>query len=573
MPQALRWAGASAALLAAAWVGGADGIDLRPWAAALTVVVVAVSLLVRLRRGGVPLDTPRVLLGVLVAWAALLSALQPVAPADAAAVVAVGAVAWGLTLLVGDWRARAWATGVVAALGACSGMVLVAGRWAEGVRSDGLLGNPNLSATVALLGLAAAPFVRLPLAARGALGVTALAGIVASGSRAAVLGTVAVTLAWLIAGRPRRWLRLAALGVLLAGLGALVARVATDRDPLRFERVRIWGVALRVARDHLPWGTGPGGFADAALARNFPRVEGLARYGRTPDVAESDALQLCATTGVPGTLLAAWLVLSLLGRLRGAGPQAWGCAAALGVTSSVHTQLPVPVVAWTAALAVAASLGRSRRVRVRGRAGVPVACAATGAAVLGAALLRPPWWLGGSPTELVAAARGMATTVQADPRLADAEALAARAVELRPRWAEGWRALGAIRASRAWLRGEARLWAAACDALQQARTVNPHDALAAFEEGRCRKALGARERARAAWRVAVESEPNLGGAWLELALLDLEEGRLEAARAAFFRGERALSMRVERPSTYEQALRSFDPATLARLRAALGESP
>lgn len=573
MPRALRWVGAAVAVVAATWVGGAEGVDLRPWAVVLGVGVLVAALVVRARRGGLALDAPRVALGTLVAWNAILASTRAVSPSDAAAVVATGAVAWGLAALVADWRARAWACGAVAGLGTCSGLLLVVGRWVEGVRSDGLLGNPNLSASVALLGLASAPFARLPVAARWVMGAASALGILASGSRATVLGLAAVAAAWLLAGPARRRVRLVAAVVLVIGLGALAVRIAADRDPLRWERVHIWGVALQVARDHLPWGTGPGGFADAAVARNFPHLDRPARYGLVPDLAESDLLQLAATVGVPGAGLAAWLALALLRRARRAGPHAWGCLAALAVTSAFHTQLPVPVVAWTATLAVAAAVPGARRLRTR--SGLPVVLgsgmlAGTLAAV---AIVQPAWWLGGRPDDHLAAARALAAAgPRSDPRLADAEALASRAVALRPRWGEAWRVLGALRAARASQRDDVRLWAAARDSFAQARSCNPLDALAALEQGRALRALGGADGARAALRAAVGLEPNLVGAWLELALLDVEQGRVATARGAFDRAKRALAARPRHPTPYEQAISSFDPSTLARLAATLQEA-
>lgn len=572
MPRALRWVGAACALLAAVWVGGADGVKLRPWAFAATAGALAAALAVRARWGGLAADSPRAALGALVAWYAIRAVAAPAAPATAAALVATGAVAWGLAALVAGRRVRDWAAGAVAGVGASSGILLAVGRLVEGVRSDGLLGNPNLSATMALLGLASTPRVRLPAVVRWALGTASALGVLASGSRAALLGLAAVAASWLLAGSPRRWVRPAAAAALVCGLGALVARVAIDRDPLRWERVRIWGVALAVARAHLPWGTGPGGYADAAIARNFPHPDRPARYGLVPDLAESDLLQLAASGGVPGLAIAAWLALALGRRAAAAGPNAWGCLAAIGVTSAFHTQLPVPVVAWTATLAVAAAVPTGRRWRTRAGAAVLAAVAVPVATVAAVALARPPWWLGGSPENLVAAARSLATAgPPSDPRLADAEAAAAQAVALRPRWAEAWRVLGGVRAARASRRADAGLWAAACDAFARARTCNPLDALAAFEQGRAWRALGEADRARGALHAAVALEPNLVGAWLELGLLDLEQGRLAAARAAL---ERALSARAARPaepSAYERALSSFDPTALTRLAGALPE--
>jgi hypothetical protein len=574
MSRALRFSGAVFPVLAAIWVGGVAGVDLRPGAAVATAALVVAAVLLRLRRGGVALDAPRLWLGALVAWLAVTAAAQPVAPGPAAYLVAVAAVAWGLALLVADWRSRAWATAAVALLGACSGLALIGGRLVEGVRSDGLFGNPNLSATVALLGLASAPFVRLPGIARLALATPALAGIVASGSRASMLATGALATVWLLTSAPRRGVRLAVLGVLAIGAAGLSLRIATDHDPLRFERVRIWGVALRVTLHHLPWGTGPSGFADRAVAFNFPRERAFARFARVPDLAESDALQLAATQGLPGVALAGGLLLVLLRSLRKAGPHGWGCAAALAMSSAFHTQLPFPVLAWTATLALGAALPCTRRVRARAPGGTHLAVGIAATSVLAMALIRPEGWLGGDPDGFLATANAMAVSQpHHGPLLADAEALAVRAVTLRPHWGLGWRTVGQLRAQRALGTDNHALWSAAREAFREARGRNPLDAFAALGEGRTSRELGEMAQARGALRAAVALEPNLVGGWLELALIAAEEGRIEPARRAHANAVRALTAKTGQGTAYEQALQALDPHTAQRVRAALRDRP
>lgn len=572
MPRALRHLGVGLALLAGAWVAGTDGAFLRPGAAIATAVLVVLMAGLRVLAGGLMFDAPRRWLGGLVTWAAVATVVLPVARSEAAYLIAVGAVAWLLAGATSGWRDRAWACGAATGLGAAAGLSLIAGRWAEGVRSDGLLGNPNLSATVALLGLASAPFVRLPVVGRLALGTLSLGGIVASGSRAAMLGAAAMTVAWLLAGATSRRLKQGALLALLVVALGLAARVATDHDPLRFERVRIWSVAAAVARESFPWGTGPGGYADAATAHNFPQDGHVARYGLLPTLAESDLLQLLASLGLPGVLLGAGLLWSLLRRLPRAGAHAAGCLAAVVATSAFHTQLAAPVVAWTATLAVFAALPGARRAPLRGSLPAIVSVGPVVAALLAVALVQPDWWLGGRPESPLARARALAAqTPSTDIGLANAEALAMRATVLRPRWGEAWSTLGAIEARRASLRGEPALTLRAQEAFRHARVCNPLDAFAALEEGRAARVRRDVPAARAALQAATGLEPNLVSAWVELASLALEEGRLEAARRNLDQALRARHLRVERPTGYERALLSFDPGAVARLQAALGE--
>lgn len=572
MPRALRHLGIGLAILAGVWVAGADGAYLRPGAAVATALAVVLLTGLRGWLGGLAVDAPRLWLGGLVGWTAIAAVAMPVARSEAAYLVAVGTVAWMLATVASGWRTRAWACGVVAGLGAVAGLFLLVGRWAEGVRSDGLLGNPNLSATVALLGLASAPFVRLPVGARLALGASGVGGIVASGSRAAMLGAGAMTLVWLLVGVRNRPLRRGALVALLVVATGLALRLATDRDPLRFERIRIWSTALAVARESFPWGTGPGGFADAAIAHNFPQSDRPARFGLLPTLAESDLLELLASLGLPGLLLGGGLAWSLLRSLRDRAAHLAGCAAAVAVTSAFHSQLMAPVVAWTATLAIAAALPPARRWHLRVSPLTTLAAGLLVAALLAVALLQPPWWLGGEPGALLDRARAIAVqSPRSDLRLADAEGLAWRATALRPRWSEAWTTLGVVRATRARLRDDPGLWPPTLAALRQARACNPLNAFAALEEGRA--ALAARDypAARAALQAAVGLEPNLASAWTGLASLALEEGRLAAARHNLAEAVRATAIRVADPTPYEQALLGVDRTALARLHAALQE--
>ncbi|OYW06451.1 MAG: hypothetical protein B7X11_01075 [Acidobacteria bacterium 37-65-4] len=201
---------------------------------------------------------PALWLAALLAWAGLDAALRPVAVYDAARVLGAGLVALALLLVAARPRAAAWGRLAVVAGGACAAAWMVAERAAHGARPAGPFGNPNGSATAALLGLALAPSLRLPLGARVPLMALAAAGVVASGSRGALIGACVVAVAWGFAGRRRRGLALAAGLIAAVAVLGLALRFVRDRDPLRYERLRIWGVVARVAAAELPFGCGPG---------------------------------------------------------------------------------------------------------------------------------------------------------------------------------------------------------------------------------------------------------------------------------------------------------------------------
>jgi hypothetical protein len=72
----------------------------------------------------------------------------------------------------------------------------------------------------------------------------------------------------------------------------------------------------------------------------------------------------------------------------------------------------------------------------------------------------------------------------------------------------------------------------------------------------------------------VRLEPSCAPAWIELALLRLEEGQLGAARQALARVEAAVAggRGLSLEGRYERALVQVDRAALARLRVRCGVS-
>ena len=560
---------------AMAWVLAPVGMAPSPAVAVPTVVLVAV-LCVAARVAPAGWDDPRAWLAGLLVWCCLDAALRPVAITDAAACVATGVVALGLAWTCAAPRVAAWGRTAVVVAGSGAAGWLIAERLLMGGRPSGPFGNPNLAATVVLLALALVPLVKLPGSVRAVIVAVTAAGVVASGSRGALLGAAAVALAWIVAVRGAARVRLAAgVLVVVAGFG-LTVRLISDRDPLRWERVRIWAVALRVARAELPLGCGPGGYPDAAQAHNFPREGEYARFARIPDLAESDFFQAAATLGVPGALLLVGLAATVVRRTSGGSRWGWGVLAALGATSAVNSQLLVPAVAWTATVAVAGALprarGRPRGKSVWGRVALVVAVAVAAGVVLAV----PEWGAGEPPEVLVDRAD---TLLQGRPgddgALADAEALAWSGCSARPLYGRGWRVLGSVRLTRASLRREADLARTAAEAFASARRTNPHDALAALGQGRALRLVNDTAGAWQAVSAAVALEPNFVAAWLEESVLHLSAGQIGAAREALGRAEAAAKRAhaVAFVSDYERTLAWADPTIVARLRAATGGAP
>lgn len=571
---ALRYLPALLVPVAMAWVLAPAGMAPSPAVAVLTVGLVA-GLCIAARVGPSRWDDPRAWLAALIVWCCLDAALRPVAVTDAAACVAVGAVALGLAWVCVAPRVAAWGRMAVVAAGSGAAGWLIAERLLMAGRPAGPFGNPNFAATVVLLALALVPLVRLPGSVRAVVLAVTAGGVVASGSRAALLGLVAVAFVWVLAaGRGARVRLAAGVLVIAAGLG-LAARVLADRDPLRYERVRIWAVALRVARAELPLGCGPGGYVDAAVAHNFPRDGEYARFARIPDLAESDFLQAVATLGLPGALLLVGLSASIVRRMSTGSRWGWGVLAALVVTSALSSQLMVPAVVWTATVAVGSVLPRAH-----GRQGGPAFARVVIVAALAVAavsvLALPNWGAGEPPEVLIDRAD---TILYGRPRndnaLADGEALAWWGCSARPLYGRGWRVLGSVRLTRASLRKEADLAWAAAEAFASARRADPQDAFAALGQGQALRLVNDSAGAWQALRAAVALEPNFVAAWLEQSVLHLSAGQIGAAREALGRAEAAArrARGVAFVSDYERTLAWANPAILARLQAATGGVP
>lgn len=559
-------------VLPAVWLVGAAGITLQVWAAVVTALLAVVAAAWTLARH--KLRHPGLgWLAVLVAWVALAAATRPVPRGEAAWLTAIAAIAWLLAVAASTPAGGLWSRWSVVALGLASSLWMVAERLAEVGRPGGPVGDPNRAATVAVLALTLLPGVGVSVWLRVATAVALIAGVLASGSRAALLALVVAAVVRALVAATSRVRRIAVAVVVIAATG-LALRFGLDRDPLRFERLRIWGVALRTAVAELPLGAGPGGYRDAAVGHNFPRQGEFARYHRIPALAENDGLQLLVSLGLPGLVAGCGLFLAVV-RRAWRRPEAAGVAAVLVVTSGFHSQLSVPLVGWSAALAVAAVWGRTNSARQTLSTAWFAAAAVVAAGFLAAAL---PWPRGGLLPDgrewMDEASRTLRTTPENQLALAGAEASAWKAAAALPRHPEAWRRLGDVRLQRAVLLRDPALATEAFEAYGRAADLNPLDVWAFLGMGRSNALLGRGAAARADLSTAVTLEPNCVPAWLELARVDLERGAIEQAQRSLRHAELALerSQGVVFVSSYERAMASPDPVLLARLRASLGGS-
>ena len=152
----------------------------------------------------------------------------------------------------------------------------------------------------------------------GLMLVVNLAGVFASASKAAFIGTVAFGLLS-IPVRRWRWI------LVLVGIAAMTFVIpnpvrdmfhySLKHDPYAANRIDIWAMSLRMGRAFFPWGTGLGSFGVAAPAFNFPQEEGPARFFKVPRRSHNDYLKLVVESGVPGLAVLLILGVGIMRRL------------------------------------------------------------------------------------------------------------------------------------------------------------------------------------------------------------------------------------------------------------------
>jgi len=552
--------------LACLWVAAADGVGIRPWVATLTAAVLGALAFRRLVRG-VRLGAPFFWLAGLSGWVAAEGLAQPVPWERAAYLFACSLAVLASALLSGSPRGRQWLAAAAVASGLLAAVWLVVERLALGGRPGGPTLNPNLGAGVAAFAfallLASGRFPGRLLAAA-----VLLSGVLAAASRAASLAVLVA--AGVVAGRHRR-LRRPLLVVALVAVGGLAWRLATDRDPLRFERLRIWRTASQVALAYAPWGTGPGGFPDAVLGFNFPRDGEFARFARIPSLAENDWLHLAATLGLPGVLFASGLAASLLRRACRKGGTDLPPLMALLVMGAFHTYLLWPVGAMLAPAA-----GRfAGKTRLRLSRPLALLWVWPWAVFLAVALAWPRGPLGDRPQALEGAIGRALRESPSREVLAQALVQAEELVRIAPRASRSWELAGLVAYNLGLSTGDAALVRKAVEAFQSAQRRNPKGVWAPLGEATAWLALGESAPARAAAARAVQLEPNCVRCWLTLAQAQLFQGELAAARASLLRGQTALreARTTSFVSAYERELAAWDPALASLLAQALEVQP
>lgn len=136
----------------------------------------------------------------------------------------------------------------------------------------------------------------------------ALAGLILTGSRGALVGVAAgfgvvLLFVWQrLSGRPRMIITGVALLSILVGAVGVGLRLQ-EADPYRYQRLSIWRASISVPLES-PWtGAGPGQFSRESQRFQFPDGRSALRYDRAYSTTHSDWLRSATDLGWPGALL------------------------------------------------------------------------------------------------------------------------------------------------------------------------------------------------------------------------------------------------------------------------------
>lgn len=573
-----------AAVAAAAILGGA----FYPGPRIAVGLAFAVGLgLAALSSFGALVVEERVLIGFL-AWGVVTAVVAPSAPLAGREVLAtwfVTSVVWIIARRAGPWVRRialSIITGV--ALVVAAGVALEAAG-SRSLRVGGLLENPNLTASVLVVSIAAVFAMdglrnrRLKLV----IGAALVAGVVLTGSRAGLLAVLAAAAVTLPRGRSRT------LGLAAGAVGAaaiLVWRFVSQPDILAWFRPSIWAAVLRLWAEHPIFGVGPGGLVDAMGVMRILHADHVGQRQFLIAYAESSPLAILVQTGGVGLLLVlAVLVLWLRGARANtvlASTPFRAVLASMAAMAAFHDLITADIVLWWWAAVV--GLMESPRLQgvaadhgVMGRTGVRAATAAMTMYVVLWGVVEPSWarWLWRSGTRDVALVNRVvraepwfwvaldwrATELFASTRwdweaAAEAMARSREAVDMRPGSGPLW---GGVALAQTRVVTELGKWP---DAVREARRafsraveLEPHQPWYWLEWARFERTMGRIDEAVGLARRAVTEEPDAVRAWLLIARLELDRGQVDAARSALATARTSITTRTrDARNAYERDL-------------------
>lgn len=133
-----------------------------------------------------------------------------------------------------------------------------------------------------------------------------LLALIFSGSKAAFLGALLVSVYLIMLTRKKLLLALPVILVSLALIPNPLRKMVwhtVKADLYATNRLEIWNMSWRIFRDHPLFGIGPDQFSEVARQYNFAQEKAPARYAKLPESPHSDYLKLVTELGAGGLLL------------------------------------------------------------------------------------------------------------------------------------------------------------------------------------------------------------------------------------------------------------------------------
>jgi len=424
-----------------------------------------------------------------------------------------------------------------------AGGIIVLSVVSASMHTGGLLENPNFSAALILPVI---PFLFLLFRARFRpviLSLVLFLAVILSGSRAGILGIIALLLLLLPPGKLRR--------VIFFGMSPLVFlglawRLLFHYEHLAWFRGRIWLAVLSFIRDHPFFGSGAGALGDVMGPYRIPHPAEPAIWGHIIGAAENLPLGIAAHLGIPGLILLSVASAIFLLRNRPLSRPRIAILVAFAAFGFFHDFMEEPAILWWWA-AIAGLLDEGSQLEERGGRKFFLRAAAT-AALAGFFILPGLWahivWRSKSP-----ASEKIRVTLNADADFAPALDRGVGTVMSMEKldWDSALKALQWSRRACRSRKGIASVWDRSAS-LQFKMASN----LGAFPE----LINGARRD----FRQAQILEPHLPWYPYHRALLERSAGRLDAA-------EGALEEALENEKHFTRAL-----LLRARIRLDLGDS-
>lgn len=407
------------------------------------------------------------------------------------------------------------------------------------------------------------------------------AAIVITGSRAAWIAGIAV----IVSGLPRGRLR-SAVGWLgsAAAVLAVMLRALFWPEPLAWFRLKIWKALIKLAVEHPLAGVGPGELAEAAGVIRIYHDGGFAHYDRIISYSESSFVAIPVQLGGIGALLFLIGAIALVRDVRSRGlfedPQVRSVTAGILAYSVFHDVLTIPILLWWWGL-VAGFVYSDDVLKEATRCGrsferIVLGAALGGLVVWGLATpaLADRIWNGPRPNAEI-----VEQVIRVEPLYTQAPV--GRVQELLRQkvwdWETAAEAIHWASYTAAWRSGDAKSWgllaqaqartalelgagphsiAAARSAYREARTREPYLPWYWYAAAQLERALGDLQTARSYVTRAVELEPNYVRGNLLVARLELDLGRVHAARSALERVHAILERAESRDlrSSYETEL-------------------